>query len=73
MFSFKKIGFIFSALSISTVSFAFGTNNMPIAPIGWSIKESNTNVRIYQKGTEQTYVKLLMLKEGRVLDFHNHG
>ncbi len=69
MFSFKKIGFIFSALSISTVSFAFGTNNMPIAPSGWSIKESNTNVRIYQKGTEQTYVQVIDVKGGARIRF----
>jgi hypothetical protein len=57
----------------TSISFAFVTGKMPVAPSGWSLKENNTNVRIYQKGTEQTYVQVVDIKGGAKIRFSHPG
>jgi hypothetical protein len=55
---------------VSSVSFGFGTGNMPTVPAGWTLKESSTNVRIYQKNGEDTYVQLVDIKGGGKVRLH---
>lgn len=53
----------------SSVSFAFGTSNQPSVPGGWTKIQDNGNVQIYQKGTEQTYMQAIDIKNGGKLQF----
>ena len=55
---------------VSSVSFGFGTGNMPTVPAGWTLKESSTNVRIYQKNGEDTFVQLVDIKGGARVQFN---
>lgn len=69
-----KIIFVVAILaSISSISFAFGTGNMPISPSGWALKENKTNVRIYQKGSDQTYIQVVDVKGGAKVRFSHPG
>lgn len=69
----KNIFVVAILASISSISFAFGTGNMPVAPSGWSLKENSSNVRIYQKGTGQTYVQVVDIKGGGKIRFTHPG
>jgi hypothetical protein len=55
---------------VSSVSFGFGTGNMPTVPAGWTLKEANTNVRIYQKNGEDTFVQLVDIRSGGKVKLH---
>lgn len=67
--SFKKTVAAAVLAGISSVSFAFDTGNMPVVPSGWTLKESSTNIRVYQKGTEQVYAQFVDIKSGAKVRF----
>jgi hypothetical protein len=63
---------------VSSVSFGFGTGNMPTVPSGWTLKESYTsgtlnNIRVYQKTGESTYMQVVDIKNGGRLSFFNQS
>lgn len=58
---------------ISSVSFSFGTGNMPTVPSGWTLKENYGNVLVYQKTGEQTYMQVVDIKSGGRIAFLNQG
>jgi hypothetical protein len=67
--SFKKTVAATVLAGVSSASFAFGTGNMPTVPSGWTLKESSTNIRVYQKGTEQVYAQFFDIKGGAKVRF----
>lgn len=67
--SFKKTVAAAVLAGVSSTSFAFGTGNMPVVPSGWTLKESSTNIRVYQKGTEQVYAQFVDIKAGAKVRF----
>ncbi len=64
MHGLKKTVAIAVMMALSSSVLAFGTGNMPNMPSGWKLKESYGNVRIYQKGTEQTYLQAIDIQNG---------
>lgn len=57
---------IAAVLSVPSLASAFDANNLPpTKPSGWTLKESTyTNVKIYQKGTENTYLQVVDMAMG---------
>ncbi len=67
---FKKTALATVLAGISSVSFAFGTGNMPTKPDStWTLKELGMNVHVYQKGTEQVYAQVVDIKGGGKVRF----
>lgn len=67
---FKKTALATVLAGISSMSFAFGTGNMPTTLSGWTLKEASTNVRIYQKNGEDTYVQMIDIQNGGKVRLH---
>ena len=68
---FKKTAIATVLASISSLSFAFTAgSNMPTVPAGWTLKEASTNVRIYQKNGEDTYVQMIDIQNGGKIRLH---
>lgn len=66
----KKIVAAAILAGVSSVSFGFGTGNMPTVPAGWTLKESSMNIRVYQKGTESVYAQFVDIKSGAKVRFN---
>lgn len=71
--SFKKTVTTAVLVGVSSVSFAFGTGNMPVVPSGWMLKENYGNVLVYQKNGEQTYMQVVDIKSGAKVRFIHPG
>lgn len=68
-FSMKKTAVATVLATIASVSFGFGVGNIPTVPAGWTLKEANTNIRVYQKGTAQIYAQIVDIKGGGKVRF----
>lgn len=73
MHKLQKVMLSFMVLLFAGNVFAFGTGNMPVTPSGWTLRESYTNVRIYQKGTEQVYAQVVDIRGGAKVRFIHPG
>ena len=73
MNAFKKTVAIAVMMVVSFSVFAFGPGNLPTVPNGWALKETYTNVRIYQKGTEESYVQVIDVLYGGRIDMVQPG
>ncbi len=69
--TFGKIVIATILAMISSVCLAFTAgSNMPTTPAGWTLKEASTNVRIYQKNGEDTYVQMIDIQNGGKVRLH---
>ncbi len=66
----KKTVTVTLIAAVSSFTFAFGTGNMPNVPSPWVLKESSTNIRVYQKGTEQVYAQIVDIRGGAKVRFN---
>ncbi len=70
---FNTVAAAVLAAGFTSISFAFGTGNMPTVPSGWTLKENYGNVLVYQKTGEQTYMQVVDIKNGGRVAFFNQG
>jgi hypothetical protein len=72
--TFRKIVIATILAMISSVCLAFtaGTN-MPTVPPGWTLKDTYSNVLVYQKTGESTYMQVVDIKSGGRVAFFNQS